>query len=299
MKTSMVDANGLRFEVSEAGDQNADRLALCLHGFPEHAHSWRFQMPVLAELGYKVWAPNLRGYGGTSRPLRMRDYAVENLLDDVSRLIEASGCHRVTLLGHDWGAAIAWLYASRRPELLERLVIMNVPHPALFEASVRGNFEQMKKSWYVLFFQLPGLPEIMMKRGGSRGMADLFKTSAKNPGNFTAADIEVFAENIRQPGAATAMINYYRAVLLGGGGFRQRRLGYPVIEVPTLMLWGENDVALDKSTTYGTERYVSNLTLRYLPGVSHWVQQDAPETVNQMLRAWLSDQEVPEATSTS
>ena len=277
-----------------AGDQGADRLALCLHGFPEHAHSWRFQVPVLADLGFKVWAPNLRGYGNSSRPLHIRDYAIEELLADVRGLIDASGCTSTTLLGHDWGAAIAWLFATRHPDLLERLVIMNVPHPALFEQTARGSFEQLKKSWYVFFFQLPGLPELMMRRGGTRGMADIFRRTAKHPENFTDADIDVFKRNIEHPGAATAMINYYSALVIGGGGLRQRRLGYPQIDVPTLMIWGENDMALDKATTFGTERYVTDLTLRYLPGVSHWVQQDAPDTVNEMLRAWLTGEPVPE-----
>ena len=126
---ALVDANGLTFEVFTAGAASADRLALCLHGFPEHAHSWRFQMQPLADLGYRVWAPNLRGYGRSSRPPRIRDYAIEALLDDVAGLIDASGAREVVLLGHDWGAVIAWYFAMHRVRPLSRLVIMNVPHP--------------------------------------------------------------------------------------------------------------------------------------------------------------------------
>ena len=287
----LVDTNGIRLEVYTAGDPASDRLALCLHGFPEHAHSWRFQMPLLAELGYRVWAPNLRGYGGSSRPPHVRDYAIEALLADVAGLVDAAQPREVVLLAHDWGAVIAWLFAMHRIRPLARLVIMNVPHPEPFAREVR-RWPQLKRSWYVFFFQLPWLPEWMM---GRVPVGELFRRTASHPENFTEADIEIFSANAATTAARRAMINYYRAMVLGGGAGRQRRLGSPRIDVPTLLLWGEDDMALTKATTFGTERYVEDLTIRYLPGISHWVQQDAPGTVNTMLRAWLTGQPVPEA----
>jgi epoxide hydrolase 4 len=277
-----VDANGLRFEVYTGGPATG-RLALCLHGFPEHAWSWRFQVPVLVDLGYEVWAPNLRGYGHSSRPPHLRDYAIEQLMADVAALIDASGAREVALLAHDWGAVIAWYFAMRRIRPLDRLVIMNVPHPVPMQRELR-HWAQLKRSWYVFFFQLPGLPEWLM---GRRPIGELFRRTAAHPEHFTDADVEVFSRNAAEFSARRAMINYYRALLLGGGARRQTRLGHPVIDVPTLLVWGEEDMALTKATTYGTEAHVSNLTVRYLPGISHWVQQDAPETVNPLLRDWL------------
>jgi len=287
-----VSANGIGFHVASCGDGN--RLALLLHGFPECWYSWRLQMPLLAALGYRVWAPDLRGYGDSDRPPRMQDYAIEKLLDDVAGLIEASGCERVLLVGHDWGAAIAWYFAMRRPEMLERLVIMNVPHPVPFQKALR-TWKQLRRSWYASFFQLPRLPEAALRAGNYRAIREAFVSSAIDKSRFPAEVVRVYRDAAAQPGALTAMLNYYRAIVRGGGGERQRKLGFPVIDVPTLMLWGLEDVALTVETTHGTEEYVSDLTLRYLPGVSHWVQQEAPETVNAMLSAWLRGERVPEA----
>lgn len=276
-----VDANGLRFEVYVAGEATG-RLALCLHGFPEHAWSWRYQAPLLAEMGYEVWAPNLRGYGNSSRPARVEDYAIEHLLADVAALIDASGAREVVLLAHDWGAVIAWYFAMRKLRPLARLVIMNVPHPVPMQRELR-HWAQLRKSWYAFFFQIPGLPEWML---GRRPMGELFRTTAAHPERFTPADLDVFSRNAADPAARRAMVNYYRA-LMRGGARRQAALGYPVIDVPTLMVWGEDDMALTKATTYGTEAYVADLEIHYLPGISHWVQQDAPDEVNALLRAWL------------
>jgi pimeloyl-ACP methyl ester carboxylesterase len=285
-----VRANGLRFHVAACGA--GDRLALCLHGFPESWYSWRSQMPLLARRGYRVWAPDMRGYGDTERPAGREAYAIERLMDDVAALIDASGCTSVTLIGHDWGAIVAWYFAMRRVRPLERLVIMNVPHPAPMERAARHG-RQLARSWYVLFFQLPWLPEMLLGARHCRAVGDLIGRSAVDKSRFPESVLRVFRDSAAQPGALTAMLNYYRALVVGGGGRRQRLLGYPRIEVPTLMVWGEIDVALGKETTYGTEAFVADLTLRYLPNVSHWVQQEAPEQVNAILEAWLTGKPLP------
>ena len=282
LKARFIKANGLSVEVF-ASQKQTDRLALCLHGFPEHAHSWRYQVDTLEAQGYMVWAPNLRGYGQTTRPPRVGDYAIETLLEDVAQLIDESGAHEVVLLAHDWGAVIAWYFAMRRIRPLRGLVICNVPHPVPMQRELR-KWSQLKRSWYVLFFQLPWLPEWLM---GLRPVGELFLDTATNPGRWSPADIDVFSRNAETFAARTAMINYYRALVRGGGARRQARLGYPKIDVPTLMIWGEDDMALTKATTFGTEQHVNDLTLHYLPGVSHWVQQDAPDAVNALLKEWL------------
>jgi pimeloyl-ACP methyl ester carboxylesterase len=287
-----VEANGLRFHVATCGE--GDRLALFLHGFPECWYSWRHQLPLLARLGYRAWAPDLRGYGETDRPPRMQDYSMERLLDDVAGLIDASGSKSVTLLAHDWGGVIAWFFAMRRLRPLDRLIVMNLPHPAVMEKELR-KWRQIKKSWYVLLFQIPRLPEALFRAGNYKLIGDAFVNSALDKSRFPEEVLQVYRENAARPGALTAMLNYYRALVRGGGGDRQAKLGYPVIDTPTLMVWGESDIALGKESTYGTERWVPNLTIRYLPNVSHWVQQEAPEVVNAMLEAWLTDRPVPEA----
>ena len=281
MSLRWVEANGLRFEVEETGQ--GDHLALCLHGFPEHLVSWRNQVPVLVELGYRVWAVNQRGYGRTSRPQGMAAYALRHLLADVASLIDASGARQVTLIGHDWGAMVAWCFAAAELRPLTRLVILNVPHPLCFRAALK-QWRQRRKSWYIGFFQLPALPDRLLAAGGGRAVKRMFRGLPVPPDV-----VEVYASQIAEPGAATAMLNWYRAMRLSEGLPRLDRL----IEVPTLVIWGEQDVALDVICLDGTERYVRDLRIERLPGVSHWVQQDAPARVNALLREFLPNQRRP------
>jgi epoxide hydrolase 4 len=280
-----IEANGLRFELSEcaANDGSTDRLALCLHGFPELNYSWRDQMPVLADKGWRVWAPNMRGYGKSSRPEGIRAYRLNNLTQDVAAIIDASGAKEVMLVAHDWGAIVAWQFAIQRIRPLTRLVIMNVPHPAVGRREIK-HWRQITKSWYIFMFQLPWLPEWILGHKEGKQIRGIFKDSAVNKGRFTDEVLDVYARAASQHGALTAMINYYRALLRTADS---RPVGRELIDVPTLMIWGEEDIALNIHCTQGTEEWVPNLTLRKLPGVSHWVQQDAPDQVNAALSAWL------------
>jgi epoxide hydrolase 4 len=286
-----VAANGISFEVAAMGQ--GDRLALCLHGFPEHAYSWRHQMPLLASLGYRVWAPNLRGYGATDSPSEVTAYKTRTLVEDVIALIKASGAKEVLLMAHDWGGALAWSVALIAPELIQRLVILNLPHPACFARELRRPV-QLAKSWYIFFFQIPGLPEFLLGLGDGRVIANTIRRTSRNPARFPDEAIEVYRQNAARPGGLTAMINWYRAALRYGGLGRMRKATIPTIKIPTLFLWGDADVALSIRTTRGTEKYVSDLTFRVFYGVSHWIQQEAPDAVNGMIEAWLSGARVPE-----
>ena len=281
----MVRANGLDFEVLEAG--TGDRLALLLHGFPEHAISWHNQIESLVALGYRVWAPNQRGYGATTRPKRVDAYRIARLLDDVAALIDASGARSVVLVGHDWGAAVAWFFAMRAPRPIDRLVILNVPHPAVFLNIVRRSWRQMRKSWYILAFQIPGLAERVLGMGNGSALMRVLEESACDPSCFSSDEREVYVRQARDPAILCAMLNWYRAAARGGMA-EQIALGFPAIDVPTLVLWGEEDVALAKATTYGTERFVRDVRIVYLPGVSHWVAQEAPDRVNALLATFLA-----------
>ena len=281
-----VETAGLTFEVAEAGPEQGagDHLALMLHGFPELNFSWRHQIPELVRKGYRVWAPNLRGYGASDRPAEMRDYAVSHLVQDVADLIDASGAKKVTLFAHDWGGAIAWLFAIQKLRPLERLIVMNLPHPKVFRRESK-KWRQMRRSWYMYFFQLPRLPELLLGRGEGKAIGRLFAKTSCNPERFGPEVQKVYNGAAARPGALTAMVNYYRALRYTG----PKALGDGKVDIPTLMIWGEEDVALGIHCTEGTEQWVSDLTLKRLPGVSHWVQQDAPDQVNAILAEWLPD----------
>lgn len=277
-----VEANGLTLEVAEAGE--GKRLALCLHGFPELHYSWRHQMPMLAQMDYRVWAPNMRGYGGTDRPLGMKAYRLDNLAADVAALIDASGADEVTLIAHDWGAIVAWFFAIKRVRPLTALVILNVPHPLCGRREMK-TWRQLRKSWYIFFFQLPRLGERMLGRDGAAPIGRVFRNSAVNKHLFTREEVEPYRAAANRPGALTAMLNYYRALLQTPD---IRRIGDGRVEVPTLVLWGEQDVAIDISVLDGIDAYVPDLTVRRFPHASHWVQQDVPGEVNAALKEWLT-----------
>ncbi len=273
----------MSFAVLECG--HGDTLCLLLHGFPEHARSWEAQMPVLAGLGFRVWAPQQRGYAGTTRPERVADYNLDRLVEDVGALVDASGARRVVLIGHDWGAVVAWCFAARQMRPLAALVIMNVPHPVCFARALR-RWEQLRRSWYVLFFQLPWLPEWLLSRRGGALVERMVLRSSTAPERFPCALLDVFRAQAADHRTAWAMLAWYRAASRGGMA-RQLLRGFPVIETQTLMLWGEADVALAKFTTEDTGEFVRDLTIEYLSGVSHWLQQDATEQVNAALVRFL------------
>ena len=275
----ILRANGLDFACDEAGE--GTDVALCLHGFPESRFSWRYQLPFLAAQGWRAVAPDLRGYGGSSRPIGKSAYHIDHLVDDVVGMFDALKPRRKLLVAHDWGAVIAWVVAMRRAVDLDGLVIMNVPHPTVFADLIRHYWPQRLKSWYVAFFQIPWLPEVMLRQNRAEGIAKAFLNMAIDKGAFPPDVLEHYRQNALIPGALTAMINYYRANL----GILDEK-GTP-IDVPTLMLWGEEDTALDVKLTEGYGPHVRDFTLRRFPGVSHWVQQEAPGPVNAAMLAWL------------
>jgi pimeloyl-ACP methyl ester carboxylesterase len=280
---TMVKTRGLSFEVAQQGA--GDRLALLLHGFPECAYSYRFQIPLLTRLGYRVWAPHLRGYGRSDKPLGRRAYAADELERDITDLIDASGAKSVLLVGHDWGGAVAWTYGMYGPRPLEGLVIMNSPHPMCFRRGLRDP-AQLRRSWYMFLHQLPWLPELLLRANDYAFLERGLRDWAVHKEHFAPADMAVYRANIAQPGALTAMINYYRAMPWSMRMLSQR--GVKSVKAPTLMIWGEQDVALGKELTVGTENYVDDFSLRFVPDASHWVQQDAPAAVNAHLESWLT-----------
>jgi len=279
-----VSANHLSFRVAVAG--SGDRLLLCLHGFPESAVSWRHQVSPLAGAGYRIWAPDLRGYAGTARPTDLDAYCIETLLDDVTALINESGSRHVTLVGHDWGGIIAWYYAMRKPTMIDALIVLNAPHPGCFEREIR-RWRQFHRSWYAALFQIPWFPETVLTAGHARVIGAIFERMRIQPEHLPDDIVHLYRQQACAPGALTAMLNYYRAALLGGGAARQQKLGYPVIDIPTLVIWGMQDHALAQENLDGLERFVSNLTVVRIETSGHFVHQDDPQRVTQEILSWL------------
>ncbi len=275
---SMI-TNGLRLHYVTQGEGS---LMLMLHGFPEFWYSWKHQIPEFAQ-DHKVVAVDLRGYNQSDKPTEPEAYRMRELLQDVRGIVLGLGYERCTLVGHDWGGAIAWTFADSYPELVERLIVLNFPHPAKLLAGLKTPQQQLR-SWYILFFQLPWLPEFVLQVDNYRLIGEIFKGTASNEIAFPPADLEAYKQAAAQPGALTAMLNYYRANIMQPAWDNR---AWRVLDMPILMIWGEADQALGKELTYGTELYASNLTVRYLPEASHWVQQEQPQRVNHYMREFL------------
>ncbi|HEY9878987.1 MAG TPA: alpha/beta hydrolase [Leptolyngbyaceae cyanobacterium] len=273
-----IETNGIRLHYVTQGN---GPLMLFLHGFPEFWYSWRHQIPEFAK-DYTVVALDLRGYNDSDKPEGVDAYRMSELVKDVAGVIRGLGFDRCVLVGHDWGGAIAWTFAYEYPELLESLVTLNIPHPARFRAGLQMP-QQWLKSSYIAFFQLPLIPELTIQAGDYALLEQAFRGMAIRKEAFTDADITAYKDAAAKRGALTAMLNYYRA--LPGSPLFQA--SWPVLEVPTLMIWGEEDTALSKDLSVGTEEYVRDFHLRYIPHCSHWVHHEQPDLVNLYIREFL------------
>ncbi|MGH7965838.1 MAG: alpha/beta fold hydrolase [Candidatus Binatia bacterium] len=271
--------------------QGEGKLAVLLHGFPEFWYSWRHQIPALAP-HFKVVAPDLRGYNESDKPQGVANYRLDLLTADVMGLIRSFGEEKALIIGHDWGGAVAWTFAAHYPQASERLIVMNCPHPGAFQKHLRTNFRQLGRSWYMFFFQIPGLPEWLIRNNRRWFIERAFRGMALRKEAFTDEDLARFVEAIVKPGALTGAINYYRATFREF--VRQRERTFPQIVCPTLLIWGENDIALGKELTYNMEGYFTNrFAIKYIPQCSHWVQQEQPELVNRYMLEFLSDLTTP------
>ncbi|MGB3300782.1 MAG: alpha/beta hydrolase [Phormidesmis sp.] len=279
MHHEYLKTNSIQLHYVTEGD---GPLMLLLHGFPEFWYSWRHQIPAFSS-DYKVVALDLRGYNKSDKPKETSAYVLSELTKDVKGAIQALGYDQCVLVGHDWGGMIAWAFAYAYPQMLSRLIVLNLPHPAKFAEGLRSP-QQLLRSWYIALFQLPALPEFLLQANDYAAMRSIFKSQAINPDAFTEADLDAYVTAAAQPGALTSMLNYYRNVFKGEGPLNKT---WGILQVPTLMIWGENDAALGKELTCGTEKLVSNLEIRYIPQCSHWVQQEQPEQVNQSMQAFL------------
>ncbi len=272
--------NGVRLHYVEQGQ---GPLVVLLHGFPEFWYSWRHQIPALAEAGFRVIAPDQRGYNTSEKPRGVRSYRVEHLVDDVAALIQHAGESRATVVGHDWGGAVAWAVPMLRPEVVDKLIVMNAPHRQAYNRELR-RFRQLLRSWYVFFFQLPWLPEAGIRFRQYRLIDNVLRREPKRPGAFSEDDIAAYKQALAQPGALSAGINYYRAAVrrnpFASSMLRQ-------IDTPTLLIWGEEDPYLGIRLTEGLQQWVPKIRVERIPNASHWVQIDAAERVNELMIDFL------------
>jgi len=277
----MVQANGLRFRTIVDGPPSGE-LAILLHGFPEGAESWTRQVGALAKAGALAVAPDMRGYGMTDAPNNVEDYAVQKLVDDVAAIIGAFGRTKAHIVGHDWGAVVAWFFAGAHPEMTKSLTVLSVGHPAAIAEAGWKDEDQRKRSSYIGLFMLQGKAEEVLSRDDYRGLRD-FYALPPNPQAVPRSVVENYVKSLSRPGRLTAALNYYRANFsdppawaAGAGQLR--------VIAPTVLLWGDQDPALGRLQAETTTRHMTgDYRLDVLEGAGHWLQFERPDEVGRSL----------------
>ena len=272
--------NGLNLHTVEAGDPGAPLLVL-LHGFPEFWWAWRHQITPLAEAGYHVVVPDMRGYNTSDAPQEVAAYELDTLAADVIGIADAYGADRFHLVSHDWGAVISWWVAARYPERLERVVLMDGPHPDVWGRQALKHPTQALKSTYVAFFQLPWVPEATLGIFDFAGLRGMIEGSA-HKGTFEPGALDRYAEAWAHPGSLTAMLNYYRALRQRPHGEKPARLA-----PPTLILWAGDDLFLERNVAEAGLALCDDGKLEFVEGASHWLHIELPEKINARVIEWL------------
>ncbi|CAG1013390.1 epoxide hydrolase 4 [Anaerolineales bacterium] len=287
MQSQFVQTNNINLYVMTDGPENGTPVIL-LHGFPEFHYGWRKQIPALVEAGFRVVVPDQRGYNLSDKPKGVSAYDVDVLAKDVIGLFDHFGIQKARLVGHDWGAAVAWTVAINHPERLEKLAILNVPHLDVMTDFVLHNSTQRKKSWYVFFFQIPWLVEWILSRNDFEYLARMLTRSGRKT-TFTEADMTKYKKAWSQTGALTGMLNWYRAVMWRNvrSAFSHKKPSARRVHIPTMMLWGKRDVALSSDMAQPSIDLCDKGELTFFDKATHWVQHDASEEVNQKLIEFL------------
>jgi pimeloyl-ACP methyl ester carboxylesterase len=276
LEPTVLAANGLEFSAVVAGPP-AGELVLLLHGFPQSSYAWRHQMDALAAQGLRVVAPDLRGYGMSSKPADVRAYALTEIAADVLGMAESLGPRKITLVGHDWGAALTWYLAQHAPERVRRGVVINGPHPGTVLSHALVHPAQWIKGSYVGFFQLPFVPEATLRANGFALLRRALQASARE-GTFTEEDLDCYQAGWEVEGALTAMLNWYRALLRNPQHFEAG-----TIRVPMCVLWGDKDAALDAGLAEAGAARCETVEVHHFPQATHWLPEEEPEAVNEIL----------------
>jgi pimeloyl-ACP methyl ester carboxylesterase len=277
-----LNANGLDFRCLAAGPE-AGPLALLLHGFPEGAESWSFQLEALAAQGLRAVAPDLRGYGGTDSPADEEAYRMSELVEDVADLVRKLGASTCHLAGHDWGALVGWSFTSRHPELVGTWSALSVGHPAALSQAMQEEEDQRQRSSYIGLFRERGKAEEVLQADGYKRLRDMYRVGP-SPGAIPAEVVDTYMRAFSRPGRLTAALNYYRVNL--------RRDGPPLAEAllgtPTQLIWGDRDPALGRTSAELTAQFVAaDYRLAVLEGAGHWLQFERPEEVSRLLVEWI------------
>lgn len=281
-ETLSLQAQGLRFNALAAGPEDGP-LVILLHGFPETSYAWRHQIAPLAEAGFRVLAPDQRGYGMSDKPAGVPAYQLNTLALDVIGLAQALGRRQFSVVGHDWGGIVAWQLAMHHAAHIERAAILNAPHPATLLRYTLHNPLQLIKSAYVGLFQLPLAPELLLRASHYRALCwSLTKTS--RPGSFKPEDLNTYREAWEQEGALTGMLNWYRALLLPTGRKTPARIG---ATVPVRVIWGDRDRALERGLAEEAINWCDKGEVFHLPSATHWLHHEESEFVNSLLREFL------------
>jgi len=278
--------DGVDLHVVRAGDPD-DPLVVLLHGFSDFWYGWCNQIPALVDAGYRVVAPDIRGFNLSDKPRGLDAYRMGRLSGDVVALIESEGRESARVVGHDMGGQISWDLAQRHPERVERLGIVNVPHLSAFRRTLWSTPRQLLRSWYGFFFQVPRLPEWLLGRNDAQGIVDIL-TGSSRPGAFTADELEYYRRAYTRQGGLHGAVNYYRALF--------RRRDDPPRErvaAPTLVVWGEDDEALVPELASTSLEYCDDGRLERFPDATHWVHREAVERVNELLVAHLAAERPP------
>lgn len=281
LRFSFYQTNGITLHCAEAGPDDG-HLVILLHGFPEFWYGWRLQIGALAAAGYRVLAPDQRGYNKSAKPKGIAAYDIEVLAADVIGLMDTLGRRRCSLVGHDWGGVVGWWTVSRYPDRIERFAALNAPHPLAWRNAFHSNPVQRKMSRYVGFFQLPFLPEFILRWNHYKLMADSLRQSLR-PDSCTDADLAAYRAAWSEPGALTAMLNWYRAITRREAPAEH----LPLITVPVLVIWGERDAYLVPELAQASASLCTHASVAAIAQATHWVQYDAPGQVNEWLLAFL------------
>lgn len=284
MEHSYVQTNGITLHTVTAGPEDGP-LVLLLHGFPEFWHGWQKQIGPLAEKGYRVVVPDLRGYNLSDKPQGIENYTLNLLRDDVTGLIVHFGRQSATIIGHDWGGAVAWYLAATKPQYVDKLIAVNIPHPKAMMRVMAKNPLQWVKSSYIAFFQLPELPEKTLA-------AEYFKTmvgslvSTSNPGTFSEEELGMYKEAWAQPGALTAMLNWYRAIREGN----ITQVPDHKISVPVRIIWGLGDQFLSSLLAKESLDFCEDGNLVFVGEATHWIHHEQPYILNLLIDQFLTEE---------
>lgn len=277
-----LSSNGVQLHVAQAGPPDGLPVVL-LHGFPEFWYGWRHQIGPLAEAGYRVLVPDQRGYNRSEKPAGVAAYRPDLLVRDLLGLLDGLGLQRASLVGHDWGAVVAWWAAYAAPDRFDRMAILNVPHPRVFSRALSSSWRQRLRSWYIAAFQVPLLPELALRAFGAVGLKLMLARTSRR-GTFSRQDLKRYRQAWLQPSAVRSMLHWYRAMARYPARISTRGL----VQVPTLMIWGARDAAFGPELAQASIERCKRGKLVPIEHASHWVQHEAAERVNKLLLEFLT-----------